>query len=404
MSVFPFEDPQFWIVSLATAGAVAFAAWRVVRRSVSAEVPCASCPQARPPARRAAEHAAARSLPVLALLLALGAAAPAAAESIERRVEAMGTTLTVIVEGPPRERALELAEMLIAEVRATEARLSTWREDSELAAFNRATPGVPVPLSLPTWRALSESLRCATETGGAFDPTIAPLVEVWGLRTGGRRPSDAEIEAARAKVGYAGFDVAAPSRTAVRNNDAVRLEEGGFGKGAALAEALRIARERSPEAAVRLDLGGQLAWTGERNAVVVGIADPRRRDRDVLEIVVDRPEGSIATSSNAERAVTVDGERIGHLLDPRTGRPAPDFGSASSIGPSPTLADCRATGLFVLGPEAARRKIGGAESQGDNVLLVVEGERLRALVSPRLEGRVRALVPEVTIEVVPRMR
>jgi thiamine biosynthesis lipoprotein len=124
----------------------------------------------------------------------------------------------------------------------------------------------------------------------------------------------------------------------------------------------------------------------------------------VLEITVDLPEGSIATSSNTERAVVVDGERIGHLLDPRTGRPAPDFGSATSIGPSAALADCRSTGLFVLGPEAARRKIGGAESQGDNILLVVEGERLRALVSPRLVGRVRALVPDLTIEIVPRMR
>lgn len=404
MSAFPFEDPQFWIVSIATAGAVAFAAWRVVRRSVRAELPCASCPQARPAPLPGVERAAARSLPVLALLLALGVAAPARAESVERRVEAMGTTLTVVVEGPPRERALELAEALIAEVAATEARLSTWRDDSELAAFNRSAPGVPVSLSKPTWRALSESLRCAGETGGAFDPTIAPLVEIWGLRTGGRRPTDAEIEAARAKVGYAGFDIAAPSRTAVRNHDAVRIEEGGFGKGAALAEALRTSRERSPEAAVRLDLGGQLAWTGQRQAVVVGIADPRRRERDVLEVVIDRAEGSIATSSNAERAMTVDGERIGHLLDPRTGRPAPDFGSASSIGPSPTLADCRSTGLFVLGPDGARRKIGGAESQGDNVLLVVEGERLRALISPRLAGRVRALVPEVSIEVVPRMR
>lgn len=403
MNSFPVEDPQFWIVSIAMIATVALAVWRVVRRSVRAETPCASCPQARPFPAQGVESAPARNLPVLALLLAFGAAA-AGAETVERRVEAMGTTLTVVVEGPPRERGLELAEALVAEVAATEARLSTWREDSELAEFNRSTPGVLVSLSLPTWRALSDSLRCATETGGAFDPTIAPLVEVWGLRTGGRRPADAEIEAARAKVDYKRFDVAAPGRTAVRNHDAVRIEEGGFGKGAALAEALRVAREQAPEAAVRLDLGGQLAWTGQRQSVVVGIADPRNRERDALEVVIDRPEGSIATSSNSERAVTVDGERIGHLLDPRTGRPAPDFGSASSIGASPTLADCRATGLFVLGPEGARRKIGGAESQGDNVLLVVEGERLRALVSPRLEGRVRALLPEVTIEVVPRMR
>jgi thiamine biosynthesis lipoprotein len=403
MSAFPIEDPQFWIVTGATLGATLLAGWRVVRRSTAAEEPCASCPKTRA-SGPAGERRAAPGLRVLALAAALAAAAPATAELVERRVEAMGTTLTVAVEGPSRERGLELAEAMIAAVARTEARLSTWREDSELAAFNRSTPGVPFSLSLPTWRALSNALRCATETGGAFDPTVAPLVEAWGLRSGGRRPSDLEIEAAQAKVGYAGFDVAAPSRTAVRNNDVVRIEEGGFGKGAALAEALEVARESAPEAAVRLDLGGQLAWTGQRRAVVVSIADPRRRDREALEITIDLPEGSIATSSNAERAVVVAGERIGHLLDPRTGRPAPDFGSASSIGPSPVLADCRATGLFVLGPSEGRRKIGGAESQGDNVLVVVEGERLRALISPRLAGKVRALVPELDVEVVPRHR
>lgn len=403
LRAFPLDDPQFWIVTLATASAVALAAWRVVRRAVTVESPCAACPQARAAAPESPEPARGR-LSLLAVLLAVAVPGAAPAETVERRVATMGTTLTVSVDELPRERGLELAEALIDAVAETERRLSTWRDDSELAALNRLAPGAALALSAPTWDALAGAVRCARETDGAFDPTVAPLVEAWGLRTGGRRPSDPEIEAARAKIGFAGLGLAARGRTTTRAHENLRVEEGGFGKGAALAAALAVARARAPEARVRMDLGGQLAWTGQREPVIVGLADPRRRDREVLEVVVDLEEGSIATSSNSERAATVDGERIGHLLDPRTGRPAPDFGSASSIGPQPVLADCRATGLFVLGPDRARPGIGGARSRGDNVLLVVEGDRLRALVPSRLVGKVRALVSELTIEGVPGAR
>ena len=81
------------------------------------------------------------------------------------------------------------------------------------------------------------------------------------------------------------------------------------------------------------------------------LADPRDRQRAVARIEI--PSGSVATSGNSERGVVVDGRRIGHLLDPRTGRPAPDFGSLTVWAPTALEADCLATGLYVLGPEAA---------------------------------------------------
>ncbi len=408
MTSLPLEDPQFWIVSLLTLAVVVFALYRALRREDDAESACAGCPaaQAARTARPEAARVRTQTLTALSALL-VGALAveaqQAPAERVERRVAAMGTTLTVVVDGLGRAEGLAVAERLIGEVAAAEARLSTWREDSELAELNRTPVGQPLALSPETWKALSDAVRCAFESDGAFDPTIGALVAAWGLRGDGRVPDPQELAAARAAVGWRQLQLDAPARSAARLGD-FRIEEGGFGKGAALAGALTLARQLAPDAEVRLDLGGQLAWTGARAPVAFSLADPRDRSREVLEVVSPLSEGSVATSGESERHFEVGGRRFGHLLDPRSGEPAADFGTATSIGPSPTLADCRSTALYVLGPAAARRKIAGATSQGDNILLVIDGDRLRALVGPRLLDRVRALTGDVSIEGVPRSR
>ena len=94
--------------------------------------------------------------------------------------------------------------------------------------------------------------------------------------------------------------------------------------------------------------------------------------------------------------------RIGHLLDPRTGRPASEIGSATVLATEATAADCRSTGLFVLGEAegVALMSRWSREQRAEAVLLLIEAQGLRALVSPGLAGRARALVPELRIQTI----
>jgi thiamine biosynthesis lipoprotein len=93
---------------------------------------------------------------------------------------------------------------------------------------------------------------------------------------------------------------------------------------------------------------------------------------------------------------------VGHLLDPRSGRPAPDFGSATVFAAQAAASDCRSTGLFVLGPErgAALAARWSRERQGEAVLLLVEPDGLRALITQGLAARARALAPDLRIETI----
>lgn len=325
-----------------------------------------------------------RILRLVAAVLIAQASAAVATPAVERRVALMGTTLTIEISGLDRPSGLALAERMVRAVEDAETRLSTWRESSEIQSLNRAVVGERVALSRPTWEALDAALACASESAGAFDPTAAPLVQAWGLRTGGREPSAAEIQAALERTGAAAIELV-DEPLGARKLAEREIEEGGFGKGAALDEALELARDVS----VRLDLGGQLAWADAPGPVVVELADPRDRGRAVAEVEIGAAHGSLATSG--------DSERIGHLLDPRSGRPAGDFGSVAVFAPTALEADCLSTALFVLGPERGSLWLAAHGAGIEAVFLIEDGGRLRAQATPGLEGRLRALVPELRI-------
>lgn len=400
----PWSDPQFWIASGAVAAAIGVALWRALRPGRPPELPCARCPKAAAhrPAALAASPApgkggATRRLPILLLALALAATA-AAAERVERRVAAMGTTLALEVEAGTRAEALAAAEAMVAAVAGAEKRLSTWATDSELARFNRSPVGVPFTFSPSTFEELTAALDCAAATGGAFDPTVAPLVEAWDLRGAGRIPTAPELAAALAEVGaaqrLAPVDKRlAPGEAQVTKRAPARIEEGGFGKGAALARALEVASARG--VAARLDLGGQLAWTAGAGGATVAIADPRNRARPALALTLTSgaAPGSLATSGDSERAREVAGRRIGHLLDPATGAPAPDFGSVTVLAADPLRADCLSTALFVLGPE---RGLAWLERHpGEQaVFLVVDRDRTLVRATPGLAASLRPVAAE----------
>jgi thiamine biosynthesis lipoprotein len=335
-------------------------------------------------ADRRKSTAALKTLAFAAFLLS-GCAHPALSE---RRVMLMGTALDVEIEAADRPAALAASERAVEALEAAEARLSTWRDDTELARLNRAPIGEPMPLSPTLARELQAARHCWEETGGAFDPGVGSLVRAWGLRSGGRIPELAELRAAQ---GISGLRLS--NGTAVREKDLL-LEEGGWGKGAGLVDALE-ALKRDGVARASLDLGGQVAVLG--GGWEVPVADPRQRDRSVVVLKVDG--GSVSTSGNGERGIVVEGKRLGHILDPRTGKPAPDFGSLTVWTADPLRADCLSTGLYVLGPE--RALAWAAAHPGVEVLVLrTDGDRLRALASPGLRGRLKAMDSEVKIDFV----
>jgi FAD:protein FMN transferase len=397
----PLADPQFWIVTGGAALALVYAVRRIRRRTrAESETPCERCPKPGNPLSPGAGAAKGpRRLGVFVAAALAGAAAVAAA-SIERQVAAMGTTLRVQVRHDgDRAEALGIAEAMIREVEAAEARLSTWIESSELARLNRTPVGVWIESAATP--ELAAAARCARETNFAFHPSIGRLVATWDLRGGGRLPGPAALAAARGGLDRVGF---ASDRGAarVRRTADVLLEEGGFGKGAGLDAAFETLQKlplKGRMGGLRLDLGGQVAWLDAEEPPALAIADPRDRTRAALELAVDARRASLASSGNSEKQLTFDGESFGHLIDPRTGAPARDFGSVSVVSSSALRADCLSTALFVMGPDEGARWLAEHAGEIEAAYLVVDGGRLRARLTPKLARRARPLVADLEIEV-----
>lgn len=259
----------------------------------------------------------------------------------ERQTFAMGTALRVQVDGVGAEGV----EALLVEVERLEARVSSWRPGTVFSRLN-GEGGRPVPLEADLLDLLAWAKGLSRETGGTFSPTLLPLAKAWGLRSGGRVPTEAEREAALKRCaldtlvlgeGEAWFAVAGGG-----------IDEGGFLKGYALDRLVARAR------ALRLgtgwaDFGGQIiAWGAPRE---VEVAVPSRRQEPMFRITI----------VNASLSVSGCSERGRHILDPRSGNPSADWGAVAVVAPEGLVADALSTALFVMGPHAGPA---WAESRG----------------------------------------
>ena len=284
---------------------------------------------------------------------------------VERRVSLMGTYAELVTFSTDRQQGLQELGQMLSVLEAADGELSTWRDDSIVTALNRQPVDVPwvVPPSLCSL--LVELMSWHRETRGAFDPAIGALVSAWGLREGGRHPTTTGLETALRHSGlqHIFFDPRSCSVTRRRN---VWLDAGAFGKGEALDRLLHL-ESVGPAQPWIVDLGGQVMVNGmSREGWPIALAHPQRRDEAVAEIYLTR--GSLATTGGSERDISLEGRRVGHILDPRTGLPITRKASVAVWHQSALVADVLSTALYVMGVEEGLR---WAETRGVAACFIV---------------------------------
>jgi thiamine biosynthesis lipoprotein len=300
----------------------------------------------------------------ISLIALVTSLAPPPQQWVERESYLMGTTLRLVVAAASRQEALRATQEAFEAVRNLDDLLSTWREDTEIAKLNHAPPGRAVPLSPYLYSLLRDASRWSRLTDAAFDPAIGSLVDAWDLRGAGRIPDRPSLRRALGAAGLGRFVFADETRTVTRTDSAAWIDTGGFGKGVALREARRALLRRGVTSA-SLNFGGQVLVMGSNRSGedwMVPVAHPSHRAEPAAWLRFRNRSAS--TSSQSERFVTVNGERLGHILDPRTGQPVPAWGSVTVVAEDPGVADVVSTALLVLGPESglewarSRRDIG----------------------------------------------
>jgi thiamine biosynthesis lipoprotein len=287
-------------------------------------------------------------LTVISALSCLAASAESATFEEVRYV--MGTTATVKAWVGDQAGAESAVDAAFAAFDHVDSLMSTWRDDSVLNRLNRSEPGVWVQVGPEVCLVLAAAQSLAESSGGAFDPTVLPLVRLWGFRGGTVAvPDSAALAGTLQGVGYRWLEVDPQENRARLNRPQMEVDLGGIAKGYALDLAAKNMRRAGALGGV-VDLGGNILAFGSGPAARVGIVDPADQHR--LTATIPLTDGAAATSGQYERFLTIDGKKYGHILDPRTGWPVSGQLSVTVVADQAMQADALATAGVVLGWKA----------------------------------------------------
>lgn len=316
-----------------------------------------------------------KSVPLTLLLLAVllfPACTPPPEQKLEGRT--MGTTWHVTVVG--RRPVAGVQEKIEGRLEEVNRSLSTYREDSEINRFSRfSRTGEEFPVSRDFVEVMRTAARVHDLSGGAWDGTVRPLVDLWGfgpLPPRAEPPDPKKVEALLRDVGFDRIEIRPAAL--VKRVGSVTLDLSSIAKGYGVDQVAGVVREAGFSDFL-VEIGGEVYAAGSRRGGGpwrVGINRPRAdAPADELYRVAALRDAALATSGDYRQFFVRDGVRYSHVLDPRTGRPVTNgVVSVSVLAPDCTLADGLATAVMVMGKDdglALVERLPGVEA-----LVVVE--------------------------------
>lgn len=289
----------------------------------------------------------------------------------------MDTTITITAYGSQSEQAVEAA---FAEMRRLADLMNANDSNSEVALINKNAGLKPVRVSPETFKLLEMSLEYSELSNGAFDVTVRPLVELWGIGKKDKYvPSEDEIQQVLKLVDYRKIILDPQKRTVFLSVPGMGIDLGGVAKGYAADQAKEVLKKYGVSSAL-IGAGGNIWAMGVRpdgQKWRIGIRHPRPETGNQLMAVLPCQDVTVVTSGDYERYFVRDGMRYHHIFDPRTGRPANKLISATVVGTNSAEADILSTALFVLGAEQGQTLIGKLEHAGA-VLMTPESQVFKA--------------------------
>ena len=261
--------------------------------------------------------------------------------------------ITIVADQPA---PADLAEQIDAALDVVDLSMSTYKSESELSLFNRLPATETVAASPELWTVLQTSRQVWQQSAGAFDPTVGPLVDLWGFgpqMTNDRIPSDDEIAKALASIGYQYLVLNSDEQT-ISKALPLRLDLSAVAKGYAVDQVADLLEMLAlPDYLV--EVGGEMRVSGlnpKGQPWRIAIETPDAMGQ--VDNIIALESAAIATSGDYRNYFEKDGKRYSHSIDPRTGRPIEHrLASVTVVADRCIDADAWATAFLVMGDEAA---------------------------------------------------
>lgn len=305
----------------------------------------------------------------------------------------MGTSYTVKVVTREELPSLRQAEVSLAIEQVlidVDAKMSTYRDDSELSRFNQLAETAPFEVSRETLAVFEKALAISRLSGGAFDVTVGPLVDAWGFGpdvSDGVEPSAEKLAELLERVGHTKLEIDPAALTLRKTHPALACDLSAIAPGYAV-DLLAQGLVRMGFSDFMIDVGGEVRAAGRNsqgNLWRIGVERPQLA-RGSIERIVPLLDMAIATSGDYRNfREQEDGGRITHIIDPREGRPVHHrLTSVTVLHPGCAEADGLATALMVLGPQAGM-ELASRENLAVLLLVRKEDEGWEEQMSPAME-------------------
>ncbi|MCB9462272.1 MAG: FAD:protein FMN transferase [Candidatus Eisenbacteria bacterium] len=272
--------------------------------------------------------------------------------------DTMGTTYHVTWSWSGRASAGDrLRQEIDRELVQVNEQMSSYLEDSEIRRFEEAPAGSWFEVSPETRDVVAEALEVARITDGAFDPTVSPLVRLWGFGRDGRRttaPDSSEVRAAMSRVGWNRIEVQADPPALRRTDDAIGLDLSAIAKGHGVDRICAVLESAGSESYL-VEIGGEVRVHGDgpHGDWRVALEWPEDGGSEGRMETLLLADGAVATSGTYLNRFVSGGTPYHHVIDPRTGYPAGHATAQVTVfAETCQTADARATALLVLGEEA----------------------------------------------------
>ena len=271
----------------------------------------------------------------------------------------MGTSWSVAIADPPEFYDQEIIQLEIeATLSELNSQMSTYDLNSEISKFNSSDAnGEWYPVSKLFAMTTSEALNFSEISRGAFDPTVGPLVNLWGFGTGDSvesLPTAETIERVKAQVGYTAISVrtsVANGGPAIQKHLSRQLDLSAIAKGVGVDQVYQLLDDKG-YVNFLVEIGGEVRVKGNKDGLgwTVAIEKPLKGERAV-EQLVSLSNIALATSGDYRNFREIDGVEYSHTIDPQTGRPVVhQLASVTVADKECAIADGWATTLLVLGP------------------------------------------------------
>ena len=302
----------------------------------------------------------------------------------------MGGLATVTLGAAHADRIEPVTAQVQVIFNRLEQELSTYRSDSTISLLADKAGVTPIAVSEDTSRVLSVARHFGELSEGAFDVTVAPLVNLYGFGKSSAPvafPSEEVIREQLTLVDYRKLIL--KDRTAFLPLKGMAVDLGGIAKGYAVDRAFDFCRSAGIEDFL-IDLSGNIRVSGRPQwgeDWQIGVRDPFDRSRIIGKVTL-RSGMALATSGNYERFVEMGGQRYSHIINPKTGYPVTGTAGVTILAEDATTADGWSTSFFVAGLKGADKFRQKAPSV--NVLFVPDKYPTEIWVTP---GFAKAFVP-----------